>query len=168
MARVRSPQHRDDFADGERCRIPSERIVLGGFPQGACLATEFVATRPRRYAGLLAFTGGLLGPLGADLSHEGDLQGTPAFFGSATPIRLYPGRGCSILPGILAAMGAVVTARRYPDRSHTISAAEIDFAKRLLLAAFGENADNSEARVRTSEKSLPITLECIPAPSVGV
>jgi phospholipase/carboxylesterase len=37
--------------------IPPERIVLGGFSQGACLATEFIATHPRRYAGLLAFTG---------------------------------------------------------------------------------------------------------------
>ena len=46
--------------------IPADRIVIAGFSQGACLATEFVASHPRRYAGLIAFSGGLIGPLGAD------------------------------------------------------------------------------------------------------
>jgi phospholipase/carboxylesterase len=127
--------------------IPSERIVLGGFSQGACLATEFVATHPRRYAGLLAFTGGLLGPPGADLSHKGDLQGTPAFFGSGDPDPHVPWQRVQQSAQILSAMGAVVTARRYSNRPHTISAEEIDFAKRLMLAAFGAIADNAEARV---------------------
>jgi phospholipase/carboxylesterase len=35
------------------------RIAFYGFSQGACLATEFVARHAQRYAGLLAFTGGL-------------------------------------------------------------------------------------------------------------
>src|ERR1700733_4624504 len=40
--------------------IPTDRIVIGGFSQGACLATEFVASHPQRYGGLIAFTGGLI------------------------------------------------------------------------------------------------------------
>src|SRR5271170_4672702 len=43
--------------------ISTDRIVISGFSQGACLTTEFVATHPAKYAGLIAFTGGLIGPL---------------------------------------------------------------------------------------------------------
>ena len=39
------------------------RVFIAGFSQGACLATEFVARHPTRYGGLLAFTGGLIGPV---------------------------------------------------------------------------------------------------------
>jgi predicted esterase len=112
--------------------IPAERIVIGGFSQGACLATEFVATHPRRYDGLIAFTGGLIGPPGADLTHKGDLAGTPAFFGSGDPDPHVPWSRVEESARILAAMGAVVTTRRYKNRAHTISAEELDFAKRLL------------------------------------
>ena len=65
--------------------IARDRILIAGFSQGACLATEFVASNPARYAGLIAFTGGLIGPLGADLHHEGSLAGTPALFLSGDP-----------------------------------------------------------------------------------
>jgi predicted esterase len=58
-----------------------DHVVLLGFSQGACLASEFVTRNPREYGGLVAFSGGLIGPLGADLTHEGDIEGTPVFFG---------------------------------------------------------------------------------------
>ena len=115
--------------------IPVERIVIGGFSQGACLATEFVATHPRRYGGLIAFTGGLIGPPGADLTHTGDLAGTPAFFGSGDPDPHVPWSRVEESARIIGGMGAVVTVRRYKNRAHTISAEELDFAKRLLLDA---------------------------------
>ena len=38
--------------------IPTEKIIIGGFSQGACLASEFVYRNPRKYGGLLAFSGG--------------------------------------------------------------------------------------------------------------
>lgn len=53
--------------DVEAAGVASERVVLVGFSQGACLASEFVARRPRRYGALLAFSGGLIGPPGAPL-----------------------------------------------------------------------------------------------------
>lgn len=41
--------------------MPSERLMLLGFSQGACLTTEFAAHNPRRYGGMVALTGGLIG-----------------------------------------------------------------------------------------------------------
>src|SRR5687768_13725903 len=44
--------------------IPSERVMLLGFSQGACLTLEAVARRPRRYGAVVGLTGGLIGPPG--------------------------------------------------------------------------------------------------------
>jgi phospholipase/carboxylesterase len=53
--------------------VPTTRVVILGFSQGACLATEFVARNPERYGGLVAFTGGLIGPMGGLPAHSGNL-----------------------------------------------------------------------------------------------
>jgi predicted esterase len=126
--------------------ISADRIVIAGFSQGPCLATEFVARHPRRYAGLIALTGGLVGPPGADLTHTGDLAGTPAFFGSGDPDPHVPWERARQSAAILAVMGAAVTSRRYPNRPHTISGEEIDFAKGLIHDAYGVEANRSDAR----------------------
>jgi phospholipase/carboxylesterase len=116
--------------------IPRERVVIGGFSQGACLSTEFVATHPARYAGVIALTGGLIGPLGSDVSHAGDLEGMPAFFGSGDPDPHVPWSRVQESADVLTAMGAKVTVRRYPGRPHTVSQEELEFGRRLLQDAF--------------------------------
>jgi phospholipase/carboxylesterase len=123
--------------DATAAGIAPEHILLGGFSQGACLATEFVASHPRRYAGLIALTGGLIGPPGMDLSHTGSLAGTPAFLGSGDPDPHVPFERVQQSATVLTGMGASVTVRRYPGRPHTITPEELDFARRLLQDAFG-------------------------------
>src|SRR3954454_21604933 len=51
------------------------QVALCGFSQGACLPPEFVARHPQRYAGVVAFTGDLIGPLEDPISLTGDLAG---------------------------------------------------------------------------------------------
>lgn len=120
----------------EAAGIPRDHIVVAGFSQGACLATEFVASTPSRYAGLVAFTGGLIGPPDANLHHEGSLAGTPALFLSGDPDPHVPWQRVQASATELERMGAVVTARRYPDRPHTITAEELDLARTLIREAF--------------------------------
>ncbi len=112
--------------------IPTERIVLAGFSQGACLASEFVATHPVRYGGLLVFSGGLIGPQDAPLSHEGDLQGTPAFVGCSDVDFHIPLERVEETATILRDMGADVTKRIYPGMAHTIIQDEIKEARRVM------------------------------------
>ena len=112
--------------------VASDRIVLCGFSQGACLATEFVASHPRRYKGLVAFTGGLIGPPGSDLTHAGDLAGTPAFLGAGDPDPHVPWKRVEESASILRAMAAEVTLKRYPGLPHTVSLEEIQSARVLL------------------------------------
>jgi len=109
--------------------IPAHKVVIAGFSQGACLATEFVARRPRRYAGLVAFTGGLIGPPDSDLTHAGDLEGTPAFFGSGDPDPHVPWQRVQQSAEILTRMNADVVARRYPGMPHTVTLDEIQSAR---------------------------------------
>ncbi|HZQ42526.1 MAG TPA: alpha/beta fold hydrolase [Acidobacteriaceae bacterium] len=123
-------------AEIEAAGISRDRIVIAGFSQGACLATEFVASNPARYAGMIAFTGGLVGPPDADLHHEGSLAATPALFLSGDPDPHVPWQRVQASAAELERMGAVITARRYPGRPHTISSEEMELARTLILGAF--------------------------------
>jgi predicted esterase len=112
--------------------VSADRIAIGGFSQGACLATEFVASHPRRYAALFALTGGLIGPAGAQFAHQGDLNGLSAFFGSSDPDPHVPWSRVEQSAGILEAMGAQVKLRRYENRGHTVGGEEIELVRLLL------------------------------------
>lgn len=114
--------------------ISAERIALCGFSQGACLATEFVATYPRRYNALIALTGGLIGPPGADLCHAGMLNGTPVLFSSGDPDSHVPWQRVMESASVLREMGAEVKTLHHPDRPHTVLRSEIDAARSLLMA----------------------------------
>ncbi len=116
--------------------MPSEKVALMGFSQGACLATEFVARNPRGYAGLVAFTGGLIGPEGKMFPYSGDLEGTPCFLGSGDPDPHVPWERVKESASALSALGGKVTLKRYPGMPHTISEDEISEARKLLSGAF--------------------------------
>jgi predicted esterase len=109
-----------------------DKIVIGGFSQGACLSTEFVATHPARYAGMIAWTGGLIGPLGSDVSHTGDLAGTPALLLSGDPDPHVPWSRVEESAAVLRSMRADVTTKRYPGKPHSVSPDEIALARALL------------------------------------
>ncbi len=119
--------------------IGPERIVIGGFSQGACLSTEFVASHPAHYAGLIAWTGGLVGPLGTKLNHAGDLGGMPALLLSGDPDPHVPWSRVEESAAVLSSMGAKVTLRRYPGRPHTVSHEELLLALELIGRVFDEN-----------------------------
>ncbi len=115
--------------------IPAERIVLGGFSQGACLASEFMARNARRYGGLLAFSGGLIGPPGAPRAYTGSLDGTPVFLGCSDVDPHIPKARVEETAAVLEGLGAQVTMRLYPGMGHTINADETNHARILLQGA---------------------------------
>jgi phospholipase/carboxylesterase len=113
--------------------LSRDRIFVCGFSQGACLSSEFVARNPARYGGLIAFTGGLIGPPDADLRHEGDLGGMPALFSSGDPDPHVPWSRVLESAKQFTAMGAEVKTQRYPDRPHTVLPQEIKSARELIF-----------------------------------
>ncbi|MBS2035518.1 alpha/beta fold hydrolase [bacterium] len=106
---------------------PSEHTAILGFSQGACLALEYVARHPRRYAAIMALTGGLI-----SLNHDGDLKGTPVFLGSGDPDPHVPWARVQASAELLAGLGAQVEARRYPGLPHTINADQLAYCRALL------------------------------------
>lgn len=112
--------------------LPYEQIVLGGFSQGACLASEFAARNPRRYGGLLIFSGGLIGPDGTPRDYPGSLAGTPTFLGCSDMDFHIPKERVDLSAAVLEQLGAQVTKRLYPGMGHTINQDEIDFGRRLM------------------------------------
>jgi predicted esterase len=118
--------------------IPAERIFLAGFSQGACLASEYVARHARRYAGLLAFSGGLIGPPGTSRDYPGDLSGTPVFLGCSDVDAHIPLARVEETARVLADLGAVVDKQIYPGMAHTINEDELARADHLMTNALGE------------------------------
>lgn len=114
--------------------IPHERIVFAGFSQGACLASTFVARNPRRWGGLMVFSGGLIGPLGMEFDLPGDLAGTPAFMGCSDRDAHIPLERFEQTGQVLERMGADVQLVVYPGMPHTIIPDEIERAMRVLEA----------------------------------
>lgn len=116
----------------EAHNIPAEKIFIGGFSQGACLASEYVIRNPRCYGGLLVFSGGYIGPLDMERQPNGDLAGMSAFLGCSNMDPHIPLQRVKETTKLLQAMGATVTEKIYPNMGHTIIEDEIEQARQLI------------------------------------
>lgn len=112
--------------------IDHDHVVLMGFSQGACLSSEYVARNPRQYGGLVAFSGGLIGPLGMEFDHEGDLEGTPAFFGCSDSDPHIPEERVTESADVFERLNATVETRLYEGMGHTIIDDEVQYVVGLL------------------------------------
>jgi predicted esterase len=120
--------------------VPHERVILLGFSQGACLTLEFAARHARRYGGIIAFSGGLIGPDGTPRDYPGSFAGTPAFIG-CSDVDPHIAKERVIEAGdVLKRMGANATVRLYPNMAHTVNADEIHSAAQVLEAVAHETA----------------------------
>ena len=116
--------------------IPRDKIIIAGFSQGACLATEFTA-RSTEWAGRAA--GVHRRP---DRTSRGPSSAMPwqvwqrlrRFLGAGDPDAHVPWERVEESAAILRSLGAEVTLRRYPGLPHTISRDEIEEAKKLIAA----------------------------------
>lgn len=117
--------------------VPHDRLVLLGFSQGACLASEYAARHPRRYGGVVALSGGLIGPELEEGRYVGDLAGTPAFFGCSDVDPHIPIGRVTASAELYGARGAVVEQRTYPGFGHSVNQDEVDWVRALLESLAG-------------------------------
>ena len=112
--------------------IESQRIGVLGFSQGACLALEFAARHAGRYAAVIAFSGGLIGPAGTPREYTGSMEGTPVFLGCSDIDPHVPVERVRESTVVFRGLSAEVDERIYPRMAHTINGDEISRVRKML------------------------------------
>ena len=126
----------DVFAQIVQAGIPSERIILLGFSQGACLTLEFAARNAQRFGGVVGLSGALIGPDDTPRDYTGSLAGTPVFLGCSDVDFHVPKERVDQTAEIMRRIGGNVTERLYPNMEHTVNQDEIDFVRGIMQAVF--------------------------------
>lgn len=114
-----------------------EETAILGFSQGACLGSEFVVRNPDRYGGLLALSGGLIGPEETEFEYEGSLNRTPVFVGCSDVDPHIPLERVHETTATLRSMDADVTERIYEGMRHGVNQDELDHAAELITGLTG-------------------------------
>ena len=115
--------------------VPTSRIALMGFSQGACLSLEFAARHAQRYAAVIGLSGGLIGPPGTPRDYRGKLDGTPVFLGCSDIDPHIPLERVHETADVFKRMGATVDERIYPRMGHTVNRDELEAVNALLLGS---------------------------------
>jgi predicted esterase len=112
--------------------LPPAQTFLLGFSQGACLALEYAARHPQRYAGVFALSGALIENGDKPRTYAGTLAGTPVFLGCSDVDAHIPADRVTRSAEILRGLDADVTLRLYPGLGHTVNDDEIRFIRDAL------------------------------------
>ena len=116
----------------------ANKIMLLGFSQGACLSSEFAIRQPRRYGGLMALSGGLIGPPGTTWEDvTTSLDGMPVFLGCSDVDSHIPKERVLESEAAFRRLGASVTRKLYPGMGHTVIADEIENVQRAMDSVLG-------------------------------
>ena len=112
--------------------VETDRVVLMGFSQGACLSLEYAVRHARRYRAVVGLSGGLIGPPGTPRNYSGAFGNTPVFLGCSDVDPHIPLDRVNETAGVFRAMGAHVDERIYRGMGHTVSSDEIEAVNALL------------------------------------
>jgi phospholipase/carboxylesterase len=110
-----------------------EQIYFIGFSQGGCLSLEYAAQNARKYGGVIAFTGGLIGEKINPEKYWGKFSGTPIFIGSSYQDMHVPLSRIEDSARLLEKMGAAVKTFIFQDTEHTIRQEEINWVNVNIL-----------------------------------
>ena len=126
--------------------LPRQRLILGGFSQGACLALEWAARRGGPLRALAGLSGGLVGTADAPggpeealygfapkaMDQAGRLDGVPVWLGCHERDPHIPAARVQQSADTLAALGARVEMVLHPGAGHGLTPADVSALRRLL------------------------------------
>jgi len=116
--------------------IPAAQIYFLGFSQGACLTLEYVTRNAEKYAGVIAFTGGLVGKQIELDNYKGDFGQTTVLITTGDPDPHVPLKRVKESAGIIEGMNARLHVVAYPGKQHTITNEEINLANSIFFKEF--------------------------------
>lgn len=122
----------DAIAEATAAGIPFTQVLVLGFSQGACLASEYVARNPHRYGGLVVLSGGLIGETIEPTDYVGDLERTPVFFGCSDADPHIPADRVHESATIFDQLNADVTKRLYEGMGHGVNQDELEFVTGMI------------------------------------
>lgn len=112
--------------------VPLERTILLGFSQGGCLATEYAGRNADRYGGVVALSGGLIGPEGTPREYDGSMEGTPVFVGCGDQDQHIPVDRVEETARVFEELEADVEKRIYEGVGHTVLEDELEYVRELV------------------------------------
>jgi len=112
--------------------VPLEKVLVLGFSQGGCLASEYVARNPRRYGGVVALSGGLIGEEIDPAAYEGDLEGMPSFVGCSDADPHIPVERVEVTAEVFEKLNADVEKRIHEGMGHGVNEDEREYVDGLV------------------------------------
>lgn len=123
-----------------------ERIVVGGFSQGACLGLEHAARAGRPYKGIIGMSGGLVGSCNIGglpmdtlygyaakgFDYTGHIEGSQVFLGCHEHDPHIPLARVRDTDRVFKTMGGAVKVKIHTGQGHGITEAEVEFLRSLL------------------------------------
>lgn len=114
--------------------IANDKIIVGGFSQGAMLSLEYASRGRRKIGGVIAFSGSLIGPVDQPHAPLADVSGMPMFIGCGTNDSWIPARAAQKTADLFAEAGANVDVRIYDGMEHMINQDEVEGAAKLIAS----------------------------------
>ncbi len=112
--------------------VADENIYFLGFSQGACLALDYTARNAKKYGGIMALSGGLIGPHIDASKYSGNYEGTKVLLGCSDVDFHIPVERVHDSEKMLLELGANVDKRIYPGMGHLINDDEIEAVIEIL------------------------------------
>lgn len=114
--------------------VAADKIILGGFSQGAMLSLEYASRGRKKLGGVIAFSGSVIGPVDAPHAELADVTGLPVFIGCGTHDSWIPVKAAERSAELFTAAGANVDLRIYEGMDHSINQDEVNGAANLIAS----------------------------------
>jgi len=118
--------------DVNEAGIAAEKIFFLGFSQGACLTIEYATRHARKWGGVIALTGGLIGDQVYPEHYTGNFHQTRVLLTNSPNDPHVPLQRSKETKSLLEKNGAIVSLEVFPNRPHTIIHEEFVQASAIL------------------------------------
>ena len=113
--------------------IPSENIYFFGFSQGACLTLEYTTRNAKKYGGITAIIGGLIGDHINTGNYITDFENTKIYLGTSDPDSHVPLERVRQTAEILKNKNALLEFRVHKDAGHAILPEELGVVNNYIF-----------------------------------